>query len=632
MQALSSSLVAVLTAALLAAAPMARAQPATEAALPPTVVEAPHYGDVLFHSFQDDWFDAIVRTEAYASLGLLGPHAEEAELLLGGMYLSFGQHARASDVFRRLLARPSTPPSVRGRAWFFLGKTLHARSYFDEAVAALRQAAGPLEASMEAERRVLLAQGLMQLGRYDDAVRELENWSGPADWQAFGQYNLGVALIRAGRLEQGLALLERVGTADARTEELRSLRDKANVAIGFANLQADRPAAAGPALERVRLSGPQSNKALLGAGWAAAAQDRFAEALVPWTELRGRDLLDAAVQESYLAVPYAYAKLTAEKQAATSYEAAIAAFDGERRRLRESVDSIRSGRLVKALVEFQEDDGSGTFRDLKSLPDTPETRYLYHLMAGHEFQEALKDYRALGFLTFNLGGRAEDLAAFADLVETRGQAFAGMLPGATERVESVDLPRLERRRDELGAWLGRAKDGGDWSLLAGADEQRQLAMMAGTDAALAARADDPGLAAAREKARLERGVLQWELEAAGNDRAWQADRDLRRLDAQIATARDRLRATRAALITAPVSNAQFERRIDMLRPRLAQTAGRIAAARQRQGEYLAALAIEALEAQQARLAEYSAQARYGLATLYDTATTLTRPQDEESAP
>ncbi len=41
---------------------------------------------------------------------------------------------------------------------------------------------------------------------------------------------------------------------------------------------------------------------------------------MPWMELRSRDLLDAAVQESYLMVPYAFGKLGAQSQAAEYYE------------------------------------------------------------------------------------------------------------------------------------------------------------------------------------------------------------------------------------------------------------------------------------------------------------------------
>ena len=79
---------------------------------------------------------------------------------------------------------------------------------------------------------------------------------------------------------------------------MTSLRDKANLALGYAFLQDDQPLAAKPALQRVRLEGPFSNKALLGVGWADAELENYSRALVPWMALRGRNLLDSAVQES----------------------------------------------------------------------------------------------------------------------------------------------------------------------------------------------------------------------------------------------------------------------------------------------------------------------------------------------
>ena len=48
-------------------------------------------------------------------------------------------------------------------------------------------------------------------------------------------------------------------------------------------------------------------------------------------ELRDRNLLDSAVQEAYLAIPYAFAKLNANAQAAENYELAINSFDTETR-------------------------------------------------------------------------------------------------------------------------------------------------------------------------------------------------------------------------------------------------------------------------------------------------------------
>ncbi len=278
-----------------------------------------------------------------------GNHALEAELLKGGLYLSLGEHEEAGRIFKALL-NDNVPLDVRNRAWFYLAKIWYQRSYLEDAATALASIRGALPGDLEPERHLLEAQVLMYLDRYDEAIRALERWQ-PVNasdaWSAYARFNIGVALVRKERLDEAAKLLDAVGQIDAPTEELASLRDKANLALGFAWLKADRPAQAKAVLQRVRLEGPQSNKALLGAGWADSAEKHYTKALAPWLELRGRNLLDAAVQESYLAVPYAYAQLDADKQAAEQYMLAVTAFAEESQRIDQSIASIKSGALAR---------------------------------------------------------------------------------------------------------------------------------------------------------------------------------------------------------------------------------------------------------------------------------------------
>ena len=140
-------------------------------------------------------------------------------------------------------------------------------------------------------------------------------------------------------------ILGKLGESDPFNEELTSLRDKANLALGYAYLQDQQPVAAKEALQRVRLDGPFSSKALLGVGWADAEESQYQRALVPWMELRSRDLLDPAVQESMLAIPYAMAKLDSISQAADHYLNAIEAFFEETNRIDEAIGKIESGTL-----------------------------------------------------------------------------------------------------------------------------------------------------------------------------------------------------------------------------------------------------------------------------------------------
>ncbi len=358
--------------------------------LPPHEIKDLHYGDVLFYFYQDDYFDSITRLLAAQQLDRL-PHTEgEAQLLLGGLYLSLGEHVEAGKIFEALLAG-KTSEAVRNKAWFYLGKVWYQRGYLEESERALRQVSDKIQPRINAERYMLLAQLMLRQGRYDDAIKALSSWRGAPDWTAYAQFNLGVALVRKGRVPEAVAYLNRVGRMETADEELLSLRDKANLALGFALLQAKRPTEAKPILERVRLEGPYSSMALLGVGWADSSVGEFKRALVPWLALRKRNLLDSAVQESYLTVPYAYNQLGASGQAAEYYNSAIESYDAELKRINDSIEQIRSGNLLDRLLNDDKKDTLTWYWQLKSLPDAPESRYLYQLLATNEFQEGLKN-------------------------------------------------------------------------------------------------------------------------------------------------------------------------------------------------------------------------------------------------
>ena len=158
-------------------------------------------------------------------------------------------------------------------------------------------------------------------------------------------------MVRSGQVNAAAGLLDELGELDPLNEEMSSLRDKANLALGYAYLQDGQPQAAKVPLNRVRLEGPFSNKALLGVGWADAEVNNYQRALVPWMELRNRDLLDSAVQESMLAIPYAMAKLDSISQAADHYLNAIEAFYEESHRIDAAIGKIQSGELMNSFIE-----------------------------------------------------------------------------------------------------------------------------------------------------------------------------------------------------------------------------------------------------------------------------------------
>src|SRR5260370_26967499 len=224
-------------------------------------------------------------------------------------------HNEAGERFERLLTN-DVPTGVRNRAWFYLAQVWYARGYLERADAALRKVNGRMSPELEAQKELLFGNVLMHEGRYDEAIRLLSSWRGPWIWSAYARFNLGVALVRNGRLNDADPFLSSVGTMLAVTPELAALKDRANLALGFAYLQANQPARARPALARVRLNGPYSNKALLGIGWADAALGDYQRALTPWTDQRHPDVPGPGGRGRFPPPPSAFSQCTAHPRSA----------------------------------------------------------------------------------------------------------------------------------------------------------------------------------------------------------------------------------------------------------------------------------------------------------------------------
>jgi tetratricopeptide (TPR) repeat protein len=598
--------------------------------LAPHAVQDLAYGDVLFYFFEDDYFDSITRLLAARQLGRIPHTPEEAELLLGGLYLSLGEHVEAGRIFEALLKK-NTSEFVRNRAWFYLGKVWYQRGYLEESERALRQVSDKMDPRINAERYMLLAQLMMRQGRYDEAITALGSWHGAPDWTAYAQFNLGVALVRRDRLPEAITYLDRVGNMQTRSEELLALKDKANLALGFALLQAQRAAEAKPILQRVRLEGPYSSKALLGVGWADAGMGQFKRALVPWMALRKRSLLDSAVQESFLTVPYAYAQLSAMGQAAEYYSSAIESFDSELKRIDDSIEGIRSGKLLDRLLNDDKKDTLTWYWQLTTVPNAPESRYLYALLASNEFQEGLKNYRELNFMSRNLDDWRDDVSAYDDMLDTRQEAYNRRVPKADAVLAATNLDGLTQKRVDFESRINEIEKSNDVAALGTPEEQQTWARLRRIEDYLTAHPDDRDLSDMREKHRLMKGVMYWRLSESFKARLWNERRSVKELEGQLKETQKRAVLVKQARAGTPVTTGGYASRVAAIRERIDQLHERMADISERQNQFLQSLAIRELQGQKVRIETYQVQARYELAAIYDR-TSNGPPKAAPSAP
>lgn len=583
-------------------------------------VAAPFWGDVLFRVYQGQTFGALTTLMASRHFERIAPHDDEAEATRAGLLVAYGQHAQAEALFIELAERGSTP-AMRDRAWLAVARLRWQRGLVDQAEAALQRVGDALDAGQQDERALLAAQLRLAAGDAAGAAARLQVLQAHSP---YARYNLGVALLRQGERDAGGRWLDQLAQQPAADPEQRSLRDRARLALGFAALQAGQPQQARAQLQQLRLNGPFSNAALLGFGWAAAQLTEPREALVPWQELLARDPSDAAVLEARLAVPYALAELGAFAQAEQGYQQALQAYALEHRALEATLAAVRSGRLVDALLARNPGEDLGWLWQASDLPELPHPAQLLPLLATHAFQEALKDQRDLRFLQANLERWSRDLVVFDDMLATRRQAYAQRLPALRLSPHAPALATLRSQRQALAETLAKAQAEDDGTALASAAER---ALLARRDRVRSALAQQSGaeMDEARERLRRVEGALVWQLSQAQPERLWAARKALQAVDRSLAGTDERIAALNTARHDEPARFDVLAGRIAALALRIGQQLPIVAAVQAEQQQALQHMAVEALQAQQQRLAEFETQARFALAQLQDRATLAQSP-------
>ncbi len=428
-------------------------------------------------------------------------------------------------------------------------------------------------------------------------------------------------MIRSGREQAGVAALEQVARPQASAAERAALADRARLALGYEFLKQSDPQRAQQALESVRLEGPYSNRALLGAGWAASALGQYRVALVPWQELRDRDTPESAVLEANLAIPYAYSKLALHGRAAKGYEEAEKNYLLEQRRVDDALAAVETGALIKALIAQTESLQPGPHRRDNADP-VAETRFFVTLLASNPFRRALRHFRDLRALRENLIVSQRSVDAFDDMLETRRLRYEQVLPAVNRLLASIDLPALHEQYGTLSYELRNYLESEDLVAVAPTPQQEQYERIS----ALEERLDELPYSPEVEEATLLqsrlKGVLIWQLHVDYAANSWRSRRELNAVDAAINRAERLTERLQQAKRTVPETFRGYGARIFNLRERIAGLLVRNDKLLAAQERVLQTLARERLQEYRARLGRYVLHAKFGQAQnldlLYET--------------
>jgi hypothetical protein len=500
-----------------------------------------------------------------------------------------------------------------------------AKIYFQKdqplnALYAVERIHGAVPPNIRDDLSFLRAQILMANGRFSEAAQILRDLQDAKSLEGFNTYNLGISLLRDGKKLEGRRYLDLTGQIDSNHAVTLAIKDKSNLVLGSKLLDERNFEGAKQVLDRVRLKGPFSNRALLGSGWADAFRNQFERALVPWSILVTRQVTDPSVQEAMLAVPYAYGKLNVHSKAALMYGSALEKFGTEVDKLSASIKSIREGHFLRALVQEELKQDANWVVKLRELPETPETYYLLELMASHDFQQSLKNYLDLEELRKKLESWKNDLDAFEEIIEQRRAYYEPLLPAIDREFRRLDSQmrlRLEQR-DRIEKRLKTMLVVPRPDYLATSKER----IIGEQIAQLEQRLSAGGTAVTGEvKARIKRlrGVLHWNIYTDYDRRFTEAHTHLRDLNHVV----DQLKKQYTAFVrTRQAATQSYEGYDDGIRRQrslIREARTTVSELMARQGHMLETMAVNELSRRRERLAEFQIKARFAMADSYDRA-------------
>ena len=595
-----------------------------------------YLGEAFYYAFQGEYVDAITRldTELGQFYRLDDPNLDPlhfqvnfANFSVGDFELSYRMHLRAGRAIKSVL-EGNVEQSIRNEAAYRLARIFVQKDDPRSALSTIEKITGKIPDKIRDDEQFLRAQIYMLTGKFEAAIPILQDLQGSRNYVGFATYNLGIALIQNGQELKGYEQLDKAGLINSDDEGVLAIRDKANMLLGNRLIAAGQPALAKIYLDRIRLTGPFSNKALLGSGWTDVALEQYDRALVPWLILIKRNPTDKAVQEGLLGAPYAYTKLGLHGRAALLYGSALEKFGAELAKLDASLKSIREGKFLQALVRDELKQDKNWVVQLRELAGSPETYYLLELMASNDFQESLQNYFDLDDLRKRLDAWDGNIDAYEEIIRIRAKYYEAILPGLDKQFRELDSQmrlRLEQRQaldDRLKLMLVSPRP----DFLETSEERRIRDDIKKLEQKYKNDSSPAGIEANRRIKRLL-GVLNWQIKTTYDKRLTDAYKHLHQLDDDVEKLRNIYRSFVRSRQAATQSYKGYDNQLQQLKNRVRDAKEKVTTLMARQGHMLDVMAINELDQRRIRLEEFQVQARFALSESYDRAS---KKQLEES--
>jgi len=513
----------------------------------PAKIQDLAYGNILFEYYRGSPLKALNAILVAQKQDLLPNHKQSARLVSGEIYLELGMLQHAKQIFNQLLNQDDVKNELLNRLEFYLGKIQYRQGELGLAESSLEKIYNSLNQSLRDQSLIMLSNIAQSNQQKEKARKWLNLVSRQSELYLISRYNLGLSWLRDGDIYQATSLLGEltsnknsiINDIDIKEESFghelsRNIQDKANIALGFYHLTHKSYEQARHYLLAVRLDSINTNKALLGMGWSYLESGSIDKALTHWQELKSKDARDLAVQESMLAIPFAYQKASGKQQALDGFLDASLIYQKQIRLIDDLIELVEKGMLFEEnvnewLLTQSSQLNDDTLKDSKLLSKNVDY-YLFELLSQHQFNQGFKRYQKLEVMRSMLSRWEQQLPMFDAMLQANEIRFNKKLPLVESYLADNSFTEFEEKVLQLNSDLREVEQGNKLHLLASQKELKIHNRIISLQSKINSLPSKMLTPAQRNKAARASAVLSWQLQEFKADKIWRLKKEIKLIE------------------------------------------------------------------------------------------------------
>lgn len=589
-----------------------------------TVDELP-YGVALYNFFQGKYFSSITDILVAKKNQTIVDENKTAELLLGSLYLSYGLQDQANKIFKNITFNEmqDIPKNILDQAWFHIGKSYYMNGFEEKSKRAFlaidNNQRSILGSVYKSERLNILSEIYMRNHQYDDVLQILEQFPEDSIWREYTQFNLGVTLIKNGRPDEGLLLLEGLAESQLSNNELDILHDQANLALAATYEKMGKPGISIKYFEKIKLRNPQSNSALLGLGWVKFKMASYDDALRTWLELSKHSKSDTDVQEALMLIPYTLEKRGEKINALAQYDFAIKTYTQQLKNVEKAKSFIMQGEVIRILKSSAASEASPGSHDVIQKMGPELGDYLFELITSVDFKKVVNSYYELAVLTNTLSKWERTIPSLNLILDEKVNTYNNRLAVVINSLKFEYVKKLQQRRSELVERLEGILESDTPKILVNKEEKKLFSILDKVKTRLdAINSDDPEVLELKARYYFLVGILKWNVNTDYAPRFLVIKESIGELDNALQGVNRAIASLTSAWETAPTEHKRFRAEIRGKKERIKALKLEIRQVMSVQEQKVQIMAERAVDKYRDYLKKYRDRALFGKARVYDS--------------